>query len=95
MTKQFIVTASMSKRLIGKGMAAHPAVQAVTYGPVVLTGIYRTDPGSLTPVLETASVQRAAAQPMTFEAISGAKPARLIPISRAAHESYTVYWQAV
>ncbi|MFB3892137.1 MAG: hypothetical protein ACE15C_08960 [Phycisphaerae bacterium] len=29
MTRQFILTSSMSKRLIGKAMAVHPAVQAV------------------------------------------------------------------
>jgi uncharacterized protein len=73
----------------------HPAVQAVTYGPVVLSGVYPADPGPLTPTLEAASVQRTAAQPMTFGAISGAKPVRLIPVSRAAHEYYTVYFQAV
>jgi hypothetical protein len=46
-------------------------------------------------MLETASVQRTAAQPMTFGAISGDKPVKLIPVSRAAHEYYTAYWQAV
>jgi uncharacterized protein len=71
----------------------YPAVQAVTYGPVVLSGVYRADPGALTPTLEPASVRRATAQPMTFEAVSGRKPVRLIPVSRAAHEYYSVYWQ--
>jgi uncharacterized protein len=73
----------------------HPAVQAVTYGPVVLSGVYGSDPGSLTPSLEVGSVRRTAAQPMTFEGISGGKPARLIPVSRAVHEYYTTYFQAV
>jgi DUF1680 family protein len=73
----------------------HPAVQAVMYGPVVLTGVYRADPGTPTPALEVASVQRTAAQPMTFGAISDGKPVKLIPVSRAAHEYYTAYWQAV
>jgi uncharacterized protein len=70
-----------------------PAVQAVTYGPVVLSGVYRADPGVLTPTLEAASVQRAAARPMAFEAVSGRAPIQLIPVSRAAHEYYSVYWQ--
>ena len=73
----------------------HPAVQAMTYGPVVLSGVYGTNPGPLTPALEVASVQLATAQPMTFKAISGRKPVRLIPVSRAAHDYYTVYWQTV
>ena len=40
-------------------------------------------------------VRRTAAQPMAFEAAakSHRKPVRLIPVARAAHEYYTVYWQ--
>jgi DUF1680 family protein len=70
-----------------------PAVQALTYGPVVLAGVYPTDPGSLTPLLDPASVHRTAAAPMTFEALANRRPTRLIPVSRAAHQYYTVYWQ--
>jgi hypothetical protein len=70
-------------------------VQAALYGPVVLSGVYPASPGDLTPVLDAASVQRTAAQPMVFEAgqANRGKPIRLIPVSRAAHEYYTVYWQ--
>jgi uncharacterized protein len=71
----------------------NPAVQALTYGPVVLGGVHGSDPGSLTPRLELASVRRTATQPMTFEAVAGSQPVRLIPVARAAHEYYTVYWQ--
>ena len=73
----------------------HPSVQAAVYGPVVLSGIYATNPGDLTPVLDTASVRRTATQPMAFEAATKThgKPLRLIPVARAAHEYYTVYWQ--
>jgi uncharacterized protein len=72
-----------------------PSVQAAIYGPVVLSGVYATDPGELTPALDTASVHRTAAQPMAFEAAAPAqgKSIRLIPVARAAHEYYTVYWQ--
>jgi DUF1680 family protein len=72
-----------------------PSVQAAIYGPIVLGGVYPTNPGELTPVLDTASVHRTAAQPMTFEAAAPAqgRPIRLIPVARAAHEYYTVYWQ--
>jgi hypothetical protein len=66
----------------------HPAVQALTYGPVVLSGVYGRDPGQLTPQLELASVRRTAAQPMTFEAVADHKPVRLLPVARAAHEYY-------
>ena len=71
----------------------HPAVQALIYGPVVLSGVYGTDPGSLTPQLEMASIHQTAAQPMTFEAVADRKPVKMIPIARAAHEYYTTYWQ--
>ena len=71
----------------------YPAVQAVTYGPVVLSGVYPANPGMLTPTLETGSVQQTATQPMTFGATSGGKPVTLIPVSRVAHQYYSVYWQ--
>jgi uncharacterized protein len=70
-----------------------PAVQAVTYGPVVLSGVYPADPGVRTPAIEVSSVQQTATQPMAFGAISGGKPVTLVPVSRAAHEYYSVYWQ--
>jgi len=72
-----------------------PSVQAAIYGPIVLSGIYATEPGELTPALNTASVHRTAAQPMAFEAArpGQGKPVRLIPVARATHEYYTVYWQ--
>ncbi len=71
----------------------HSSVQAVTYGPVVLSGVYPADPGTGTPALEPGSVQQTAAQPMTFAAVANGQPVTLIPVSRAAHEYYTVYWQ--
>jgi uncharacterized protein len=71
----------------------HPTVQALTYGPIVLSGVYGSDPGSLTPPLEMASIRRTAAQPMTFEGVAGHKPVKLVPVGRAAHEYYTTYFQ--
>ena len=73
----------------------YPTVHALIYGPVVLSGVFGSDPGSLTPRLEMASVRQTAAQPMTFEGVADRKPVKLIPIARAAHEYYTTYWQMV
>jgi hypothetical protein len=73
----------------------HPGVQALTYGPVVLSSVYATDPGPATPQLTLASVRRTAAQPMTFEAVARGKPVRMIPVNQVAHEYYTVYYQTV
>jgi len=70
----------------------HPAVQALTYGPVVLSSVHGTDPGSLTPQLEMASIRRTAAQPMAFEGIVNRKPVTLLPIGRVAHQYYTTYF---
>jgi uncharacterized protein len=73
----------------------HPAVQALTYGPVVLSSVHGTDPGPLTPQLDIASVRRTTAQPMTFEGAVNRKPVTLLPIGRVAHEYYTTYFQMI
>jgi uncharacterized protein len=88
-----VLAVTLPMRLAFEPAPDHPAVQALTYGPVVLSGVYPRNPGSLTPALEVGSVQQTATQPMTFGAISGGKPVTLIPVSRAAHEYYTVYWR--
>jgi DUF1680 family protein len=86
---------TLPMRLAFEPTPDRPSVQAAIYGPVVLSGVYAADPGDLTPVLDTASVRRTAAQPMAFEAAAKThgRPIRLIPVARAAHEYYTVYWQ--
>jgi uncharacterized protein len=89
-----VLAVTLPMRLAFEPTSDHPTVQAVTYGPVVLSGVYPADPGALTPALEVSSVQQTATQPMTFGAVSGTKPVTLIPVSRAAHEYYSVYWQA-
>jgi hypothetical protein len=45
------------------------------------------------PLLDTASVRRTAAQPMAFTATADGHPVTLIPVARAKHEPFTVYWQ--
>jgi uncharacterized protein len=80
-------------------------VQAVSYGPVVLSGRYgasyaaassgKASPASGTPlpVLDAASVRRTVAQPMTFGATADGTPITMGPVARAQHEHFTVYWQ--
>ena len=89
-----------------------PAVQAVTYGPVVLSGLYgasyaraadRTAPvagdavagGAVDalPVLDVTSVRRIAGRPLTFAATADARRVTMVPVARAQHQHYTVYWQ--
>jgi uncharacterized protein len=88
-----VLEVTLPMRLAFEPTPDRPAVQAVTYGPVVLSGVYPANPGSLTPALEVSSVQQTATEPMAFGALSGGKPVTLIPVSRAAHEYYSVYWQ--
>ena len=70
-----------------------PSVQAVTYGPYVLAGVYPSDPGPALPLLDPASIRQTQAAPPTFTATAAGKPVTLIPVAQAAHQYYTVYWQ--
>ena len=98
-----------------------PSVQAASYGPVVLSGLYGKPapaaesapapdraggPGRVPgpgvasagtapslPLLDTASVRRATATPMTFGASADGQPITLVPVARAQHKHYAVYWQ--
>jgi hypothetical protein len=45
------------------------------------------------PLLDTGSVRRSAAAPMTFTATADGHPVTLVPVARAKHEPFTVYWQ--
>jgi hypothetical protein len=69
-----------------------PAVQAVTYGPVVLSGAYGADAATAMPRLDTGSVTATSQQPLTFEATAGGKPVTLIPIAQMQHQHYNAYW---
>jgi uncharacterized protein len=88
-----LLQVTLPMRLAFEPTPDHPSVQAVTFGPVVLSGVYPANPGALTPALQVSSVQQTAIEPMTFTGLSGRKPVTLIPVSRAAHEYYSVYWQ--
>jgi hypothetical protein len=73
----------------------HPEVQALTYGPVVLSAVHPRNPGWLTPQLEMGSISRTSAPQLTFQAVANRQPVKLLPIARAAHEYYTTYFQMV
>jgi DUF1680 family protein len=86
------LTVTLPMRLALTPAPDDPAVQAVSYGPVVLSGRYGAASAE-SPALDTASVRRTAANPMSFEATVGAERISLVPVARAQHEHYTVYWQ--
>lgn len=69
-------------------------VQAVTYGPVVLSGAYGDDDlGGQLPSLDTDSIT-ATNTSLTFTATANGASVTLIPFYECHHENYTVYWNA-
>jgi uncharacterized protein len=127
------LTVTLPMRLAFTPAPDAPAVQAASYGPVVLAGLYGasyspttpvpgnasapstssaaaatsatnaapgtgaiSDTGSMTdprlPVLDAASVRRTDANPMTFQASVDTRRVTLVPVARAQHKPYTVYW---
>jgi DUF1680 family protein len=87
------IEVTMPMQLAVEPTPDHPEVQALTYGPVVLSAVHPRNPGMLTPQLEMDSISRTSAPQLTFNAIVNHQPADLIPITRAAHEYYTTYFQ--
>jgi DUF1680 family protein len=69
-----------------------PAVQAVTYGPVVLSGGYGGVESMFMPGLNPGSVTRAPGRRLRFQATANGRPVTLIPIARMQHQHYNVYW---
>jgi hypothetical protein len=45
------------------------------------------------PRLDAGTIRRTAARPMAFQAAADGRPVTLIPVARAHHQHYTVYWQ--
>lgn len=70
-----------------------PAVQAVRYGPVVLAGLNGTNPSTTMPVLDTTTIRRVSSAPLTFQALADNREVTLVPVARAHHQHFTVYWR--
>jgi DUF1680 family protein len=70
-----------------------PAVQAATYGPVVLAGAYGTNAATAMPRLTPGSLSRETTPELTCTAQADGRDVTLRPIARTQHEHYTVYWQ--
>jgi DUF1680 family protein len=69
-------------------------VQAVTYGPVVLSGAYGDhDLGGQLPTLDADSITPTDT-PLTFTATADDISVSLIPFYDNHHQNYTVYWNA-
>lgn len=83
---------SLPMRLTLSPTPDQPAVQAVTYGPVVLSGGYGSQALTAMPRLAAGSVTLEAREPLTFEATADGLPVTLVPIARMHHQHYNVYW---
>ncbi len=69
-----------------------PAVQAVSYGPVVLSGGYGSQDAMPMPRLDIGSLTMTSERPLTFSVKADGRPVQLMPIARMQHEHYNTYW---
>ncbi|MEU5869856.1 beta-L-arabinofuranosidase domain-containing protein [Nonomuraea sp. NPDC047529] len=86
------VTVRLPMRVIMKAADDNPGVQAVTYGPVVLSGDYGDTGLSSAPALNPSSITRTSASSLTFTATADGAPVRLGPFHEAYDHNYVVYW---
>ncbi|GAA3138262.1 beta-L-arabinofuranosidase domain-containing protein [Nonomuraea roseoviolacea] len=86
------VTVRLPMRVVMKAANDNPDVQAVTYGPVVLSGDYGSTGLSSAPVLAPSSIARTGATSLAFTATADGAPVRLGPFHDAHDHNYVVYW---
>src|SRR6266704_3845939 len=65
---------TMAMQLAVEPTPDHPEVQALTYGPGVLSAVHPRNPGWLTPQLEMDSISRTSASQLTFDAVVNRQP---------------------
>ncbi len=86
------VTVRLPMRVVMQPANDNPAVAAITYGPVVLSGNYGNTALSRLPVLDTASVTRTGTSGLAFTARADGATVNLGPFYDAHGHNYTVYW---
>ncbi|MER6583590.1 beta-L-arabinofuranosidase domain-containing protein [Nonomuraea sp. NPDC001023] len=86
------VTVRLPMRVVMKAAADNPGVQAVTYGPVVLSGDYGDTSLSSAPVLTPSSITRTSTTALAFTATASGAQVRLEPFQDAHGHNYVVYW---
>ena len=87
-----VLTVRLPMRVIMQPAADNPAVQAVTYGPVVLCGDYGDRTLSAHPSLSVSSIARTGTTGLAFTATADGVPVRLGPFHDAHGFNYAVYW---
>ncbi len=83
---------SLPMELASNPTPDQPAVQAVSYGPVVLSGGYGSQHAMPMPRLDIGSLTMTSERPLTFQAKADGRPVQLLPIARMQHEHYNTYW---
>jgi uncharacterized protein len=83
---------SLPMELANSPTPDQPAVQAVSYGPVVLSGGYGSQAAMPMPRLDIGSLTMTSQRPLTFQARADGRAVELIPIARMQHERYNTYW---
>ena len=83
---------SLPMELASNPTPDRPAVQAVSYGPVVLSGGYGSQHAMPMPRLDIGSLTMTSGWPLTFQARADGRPVQLLPIARMQHEHYNTYW---
>ncbi|MEV4071515.1 beta-L-arabinofuranosidase domain-containing protein [Nonomuraea fuscirosea] len=86
------VTVRLPMRVVMKAANDDPDLQAVTYGPLVLSGDYGDTALSAAPVLTPSSISRTSSSALTFTATAGGAQVRLEPFHDAHDHNYVVYW---
>jgi hypothetical protein len=83
---------SLPMELASNPTPDQPAVQAVSYGPVVLSGGYGSQDAMPMPRLDIGSLTMTSERPLAFSAKADGRPVQLIPVARMQHERYNTYW---
>ncbi|TDE56279.1 hypothetical protein E1295_10960 [Nonomuraea mesophila] len=86
------VTVRLPMRIIMAPANDNPDVQAVTYGPVVLSGDYGSTGLSSAPALTVSSIARTSTSSLAFTATADGAAVRLGPFHDAHGHNYVVYW---
>ncbi|MCO1598898.1 glycoside hydrolase family 127 protein [Micromonospora sp. RHAY321] len=87
-----VVTVRLPMRVVLAAANDNASVQAITYGPVVLSGNYGTTTLSGPPALDTGSITRTGSNALAFTALANGAPVNLGPFYDAHGHNYTVYW---
>jgi DUF1680 family protein len=86
-----VVDLSLPMALSRESTPDNAAVQAVKYGPIVLSGAYGTNNLSTMPTLNPSTIA-ATATPLQFTATASTGAVTLLPFYKMHGQRYTVYW---